>query len=400
MTGPCDLRLTGATLADGRRVAIDVAAGRVAALRSAHEPGPPAGAEMDLGGALVLPGLTDGHLHLDKTMLGVDWRPHRALPSIRARIDDEKDYRRRVRMPIAERGAAALLEAALRGGTTSLRTHVDIDDVTRLDHLAQVLDLRARWADRIAIQVVAFPQSGILACPPVAGYLDEALRMGADAVGGLDPDGIDGDRDGQLDVVFGLAERHGRAVDIHLHDGGSAGLDTIDAIVARTRAAGLGGRVTVSHAFALAEADESRLCRTAEALREAGVAILSSVPGGPRCPPIPRLRALGVPVFLGSDNVRDCWNPASVLGMIERAALAAYRFDLRHDADLAGLLDLVTAVPARVAGLGPGVIAPGVRADLAVFDARHVPEVVVERRAPALVLSGGAVVVDRRAARP
>ncbi|ACL58272.1 amidohydrolase [Methylobacterium nodulans] len=393
----CDLRLAHARLADGRRVAIEIAAGCIAAVKSADVSMPAAAAEIDLSGALVLPGLTDGHVHLDKTMLGSKWRPHRSAPSIRARIEDEKNYRRAAQIPLDEQGARALLEAALRHGTTSLRTHVDIDDVTRLDHLAQLLDLRARWADRMQIQIVAFPQSGVMACPPVAEYLDEALRMGADLIGGLDPVGIDGDRDGQLDVVFSLAERHGRAIDIHLHDGGPAGLDEIDAIVDRTRAGGLSGRVTISHAFALADADDRRLGTIAEALREAGVAILSSIPGGDRCPPIPRLRELGVAVFFGSDNVRDCWNPASVIGMVDRAMLATYRFGLRRDDEIASMIDHVTEVPSRAAGLGPGTITPGARADLVIFDAQHVPQIVVERQMPALIVAGGAIVVDRAA---
>ncbi|MFF9549960.1 amidohydrolase [Methylobacterium fujisawaense] len=395
---PCDLRLRDVTLAEGRRATIDIRDGRVAVLHDPGAPLPPAARTIDLGGALVLPGLADGHVHLDKCLLGLAWRPHRAQGSVRAIIADEKAFRRTTRVPLAAQGAEALLERMLRGGTTSLRTHVDIDDVTRLDHLAQILDLRARWSDRMQIQIVAFPQSGILGCPPVADDLDEALRMGADLVGGLDPVGIDGDRDGHLDIVFALAERHGRGIDIHLHDGGEAGLDTIAAIAARTAAAGLGGRVTISHAFALAEADDLQLGRIAEGLNRAGVAILSSVPGGRRCPPIPRLRDLGVPVCFGTDNVRDCWNPATVTGMVDRAQLAAYRFDLRTDGELAALLDPVTTVPARVLGLGPGVVAPGARADLIAFRAGGVPQVIVERQAPVLVVARGTVAIDRHGA--
>ncbi|APT33576.1 YahJ [Methylobacterium phyllosphaerae] len=395
---PCDLRLRDVTLAEGRRATIDIRDGRVAILHDPGAPLPPAARTIDLGGALVLPGLADGHVHLDKCLLGLAWRPHRAQGSVRAIIADEKAFRRTTRVPLAAQGAEALLERMLRGGTTSLRTHVDIDDVTRLDHLAQILDLRARWSDRMQIQIVAFPQSGILGCPPVADDLDEALRMGADLVGGLDPVGIDGDRDGHLDIVFALAERHGRGIDIHLHDGGEAGLDTIAAIAARTAAAGLGGRVTISHAFALAEADDLQLGRIAEGLNRAGVAILSSVPGGRRCPPIPRLRDLGVPVCFGTDNVRDCWNPATVTGMVDRAQLAAYRFDLRTDGELAALLDPVTTVPARVLELGPGVVAPGARADLIAFRAGSVPQVIVERQAPVLVVARGTVAIDRHGA--
>ncbi|GGF69072.1 cytosine deaminase [Azorhizobium oxalatiphilum] len=384
-----DCLIRNARLADGRAVSISIRAGLIAGLTDAAAPAPAVGQVLDAAGMLVLPGFTDGHLHLDKTMLGLPWRPHNAAPSVRGRIEAEKEFRRRETSPLAERGAVRLLEMALKHGTISLRTHVDVDDVTRLDHLAQILALRDAWRGRVDIQIVAFPQSGVLACAPVHALLDEAMGMGADLVGGLDPIGCDGDLKGQLDILFALAGRHGRGIDIHLHDGGEAGLSEIADIAARTRAAGLGGQVTISHAFALADADERQLAAHCALLREAGVAILSSIPGGERCPPIPALRAAGVPVFFGSDNVRDCWNPATVVGMAERMMLAAHRFGLRSDESLSGLLDHVTGIAHAVTGLGAGAVDVGRPADLLVFDVQHVPQLVVERSLPVAVMKGG-----------
>lgn len=391
MTATADLTLNRARLADGRLVSIDISGGRIAAVRSADDP-VQRDRELDLNGQLVLPGLTDGHVHLDKTLMAMPWRPHRSAPSIRARIDDEKAHRRDNPASLEERGAEKLLETALRLGTTSLRTHVDIDEVTKLDTLKEVLELRERWADRVQIQIVAFPQSGVVTCPAAADYLEEALRMGADFIGGLDPVGIDGDQKGQLDILFSLAERYDRGLDIHLHDGGEIGLAEIDDIVARTRAAGLEGRTTISHAFALADADPARLDATASALREAKVSILSSIPGGDRGPPIPMLRELGVDVFFGSDNIRDCWNPSSVIGMIDRSMLATYRFGLRRDQDIEALIDHVTTIPARVAGLGSGAIREGARADLIAFDAACLSQVIVERQIPRVVIAHGTII--------
>ena len=117
------------------------------------------------------------------------------------------------------------------------------------------------------IQIVAFPQNGILRDPGTAELLDEALAAGADLIGGLDPAGIDGDVKGHLDVVFGLAERHGVGVDIHLHDAGALGCFELRDIAARTIATGLQGRVAVSHAFALGSDDTADVEATLAAAR-------------------------------------------------------------------------------------------------------------------------------------
>src|SRR6185503_7418828 len=105
--------------------------------------------------------------------------------------------------------------------------------------------------------------SGILASPGTAELMKVALQSGVEVVGGLDPAGIDGDVAGHLDVVFGLAERHGAHVDIHLHDHGEAGALELREIAGRTRATELGGRVTVSHAYALGEISDTVLAKTA-----------------------------------------------------------------------------------------------------------------------------------------
>lgn len=356
----------------------------------AREPLPAEAPTLDLGGRLLLPGLVEGHAHLDKTLLGTPWHPHSASDSIRGRIEHEKSVRRALTVPVEDR-ANELLRRNLRAGTTRLRSHVDLDELTGFAHLEALLRIREAWRGRIDIEIVCFPQSGILGCPPARDLMDAALAAGGDLVGGLDPIGLDGDLDGHLDVVFGLASRHGRGVDIHLHDRGEAGLAEIEAIAARTRAEGLSGRVTVSHAFALADADERRLDAVCALLRDSGVSILSSIPGGPQCPPIPALRQRGVDVFLGSDNVRDAWSPMTVIGMIERMALGAYRFGLRRDEDLSALLDLVTTVPSRLMGL-PAPLAAEAPADFIVVDAENVPHMIAERIPPDAVFKGGRLV--------
>src|SRR5205085_2201543 len=151
---------------------------------------------------------------------------------------------------------------------------------------------------------VAFPQSGILKSPGTPELLNEAVRLGADLVGGLDPGSFDRDVDGHLDVVFGVAEKHGVDVDIHLHDAGTLGLFTIQEICERTRALGMQGRVAVSHAYGLGDLAPDQAKKAADLIAASGVSIMTNAPGNHNFPPVALLRSAGVTVFSGSDNIR------------------------------------------------------------------------------------------------
>ena len=122
------------------------------------------------------------------------------------------------------------MNQVMASGTLHMRTHVDIDNRLGLRNLNSILEVRERFRGLVTIEIVAFPQSGILRSPGTAALLDEAAASGADLIGGLDPVGIDGDLAGHLDSVFAIAARHGKGIDIHLHDGGEVGLAQIDAI--------------------------------------------------------------------------------------------------------------------------------------------------------------------------
>ena len=153
---------------------------------------------------------------------------------------------------------------------------------------------RSRLKDIVSIQVVAFPQSGVVTRPGTAELLDRAVQEGAELIGGIDPAGIDRDPAGQLDVVFGIAGRHGAGVDIHLHDPGELGALQIRMIAERTRALGLAGKVSVSHAFCLGMVDEAELGHLVDLLVDNGIAIMTNAPGDRPMPPLARLRAAGV----------------------------------------------------------------------------------------------------------
>ncbi|TAJ37192.1 MAG: metal-dependent hydrolase [Reyranella sp.] len=384
--------IANAVLADGTRHHIDIEGGRIAALLPAA-PGVPAHADvLDVAGALLLPPLVDGHIHLDKTLLGLPWVPNQAAGNkVSDRIEAERKVRSARTVPEAETGSN-LVRQVVASGTLHMRSHVDIDNQLGLRNLHEVLKIRERFRDLVTLQIVAFPQSGIVRSPGTADLLDAAIAEGADLVGGLDPVGIDGDLDGHLDAIFAIAERRGVGVDIHLHDGGESGIAQLIAIAERTTASGLQGKAAVSHAFALGSVPTDVAARTADVLARAGVAIMSHGPGGAPIPPLALLRQHGVKVFGGSDNIRDAWSPFGNGDMLERAMMIGYRANFRHDHELKFAFEMVTDAAACVLGLEAYGIAVGAAADFVAVEAGSVAEAVVARPRRKLVIRAGKVV--------
>ncbi|MHC2144615.1 amidohydrolase family protein [Pseudomonas sp. 210_17 TE3656] len=340
-----DRVFVNAVAADGSPLSLAVADGRIARLGA--DLGAIEGVErIDLGGQLLLPGFIDGHIHLDKSFVGDRWHPHQPVGSLRERLAVEK--RELALAPSMVERADALISQAVSFGTVAMRSHVDVDATTGLSNLHAVMQAREKWRGIVDIELVAFPQAGVMSCPGTADVLEAAIREGAEVIGGIDPTTLDGDAEGQLDVVFGIAERHGVKVDIHLHEPGLQGVEQLQRIAARTCAAGLQGRVSVSHAYALGQVPDDVLERIGATLANAGVSILTNAPGDHAFPPILRLRAAGVNVFAGNDNIRDAWWPYGNADMLQRAMLIGYRSGFYSDEDLNVALAMATSAGAAV----------------------------------------------------
>jgi cytosine deaminase len=356
---------------------------------------------VDGGGQLALPGLVDAHAHLDKTLWGLPWRPHTAGDGLAALIENEHRGRAELAeagVTVAER-AGNLLGAYVAAGTSHIRSHVDVDTAAGLDSLHAVMEARAAFAGRVSVELVAFPQSGLLVRPGTAELLEAAVQAGADLVGGLDPAGFDQRPVEHLDTIFAIADRHGRGLDIHLHDGGELGAFTLDLIIERARVLGLAGKVTVSHAFALAEVPPPRLERLVEGLAGQRISLTTVAPGNRPPLPLARLRAAGVAVGLGCDGIRDLWSPWGDGDLLARAALLAWRAGARRDQDLAAALELATSGGAEVLGLPAHGLTPGCTADLVLLPATTPGEAVVTHPPRTLVLKAGQIVAEA-ASRP
>jgi cytosine deaminase len=388
----CDTLLTNARLADGRPgMAVAITGSGVAAILAPGAALPDAAATHDLAGDLVLPALTDGHLHLDKTLFGLPWWPHQAQPFRMSRI--ETDQATLLDLPLStEARAGALIRRCVAFGTGHMRSHVDITPAFGLKGLEGVLAAREAHAHLATVQLVAFPQAGIMRAPGVAALLEDAVRAGADLVGGIDPSEIDRDARGHLDTIFAIAERRGVGIDIHLHEPGELGLHSVQEICARTTAHGMQGRVTISHGFCLGGIAESKQKAAAALMAQAGVALVSHGAGGATLPPLFLLVEAGVRVFCGNDDVRDTWSPYGNGDMLERACVIGWRTDVRHDPLLEQLYDMCAGAGAAALGIAGHGVAAGKEANFYTLPAETVAEAIGQHPPRRLVFFRGRLV--------
>ncbi|WP_438999592.1 amidohydrolase family protein [Variovorax beijingensis] len=343
------------------------------------------------GGALLLPGLVEGHTHLDKTLWGMDWYRNEVGTNLIDKIENERAFRHASGHDAAAQ-SLVLAKAFLALGTTRLRTHVDVDTQAGLRHLEGTLRTRQTLREVLQIQVVAFPQSGLLGRPGTAELLEQALAQGADVLGGLDPCAIDGDPVRSLDVLFGIADRHQCPLDIHLHEPGAMGAFSLDLILQRTEALGMQGKVAVSHGFCLGDLGERERDALLARMARLGVVLVTSAPPSRSVPPLMACRKAGVTVLGGNDGIRDTWSPYGTPDMLERAMLLGMRYNLRRDDELEVALDTVTHAGARGCGFEAYGLDAGCRADLVLVDAQTVAQAVVARPVRRLVVAGGRVV--------
>lgn len=343
----------------------------------------------DGAGHLAVPGLIDAHTHLDKTTWGMDWHVNQNQATLKERIDFEREHRARIGIDPHRQSMRHAL-GLVAHGATHIRSHVDIDTDHGLAMLEGVARTREALKGVIDIEIVAFPQSGIMARPGTAELLDQALANGAEVVGGIDPCGMERDPKGSLDVVFGLADRHGKPVDIHLHEMGELGAFSLEMIFERTRALGMQGRVAVSHAFCLGAPDWQRTQGLIDEVADLDIAILTTGAPSVVVPSLARLREAGVRAGAGCDGIRDTWGPWGKPDMLHRAEVIGMKNGFRRDVDLEHALHVCSGGGAEVMGFAHG-LAVGNPADLTLLQGQTLAHAVAEGAPRPLVVKGGRV---------
>ncbi len=347
---------------------------------------------IDLGGQLVLPGFVDGHSHGDKSLWGEPWVRRESVDITMDQMFADTLQQWSLPQSSIKDRARRFLEKSIAAGSTTIRAYADVAPEIGLDGVNAMLELKEELADLADIRVVAFPQLGILRHPGTEEVLEQALKEGADAVGGLDPAGVDHDALKVLDIVFGLAEKYQVAADFHAHEAGELGIWLVDRIAERTRALGMAGKVSMCDVFALAEPTPPQFAHLSSTFADAGIAFSIGVHGLLPIPDVKGLHEAGVAMCLGSDSARSLWSPWGDGDILSRAMMMSYKSYWRTDDDLEFAAKLATSLGRRALGLDPVGVEVGAPADIVVLPGEVVAEVVVQPVPRSLVLKRGVVI--------
>ncbi|OZI26225.1 cytosine deaminase [Bordetella genomosp. 9] len=398
-----DAILKDCTLPDGRTgIDIGIADGRIAAVQPRLQA--EAARVVDAAGQLVSPPFVDAHFHMDSTL-------SYGLPRVNGSgtllegIALWGELKPLLSQEALVERALAYCDWAVAKGLLAIRSHVDVCD-PRLLAVEALLHVRERVRPYLDLQLVAFPQDGVLRAPNALENLKRALDMGVDVVGGIPhfertmQDGAESVR-----ILCELAAQRGLRVDMHCDESDDPLSRHIETLAFHTQRLGLQGRVAGSHLTSMHSMDNYYVSKLLPLIRESGVAAIANplinitlqgrhdtYPKRRGMTRVPELLEAGVPVAFGHDCVMDPWYGLGSADMLEVAHMGLHVAQMTGQTAMRACFTAVTETPARILGLDDLGIAPGKRADLVLLQARDPVEAIRLRATRLLVMRAGKVI--------
>jgi cytosine deaminase len=362
--------------------------------------------EVDAAGGLVTESFVDAHLHLDKvhTLDRVGDAALTAytsgdLGSARRSIDLASAVKAEYDRSWIEPNARRAVLQAVRYGVRHVLAFADVDTSARLEGVIPLLALREEFRGVVDLQVVAFPQDGLLCDPGAEELVREAVDLGADVVGGIPwIEHTDAGAREHVRRMCALAAAHGRRVAMLVDDAGDARLHTTAMLAEAMLEHGLIGRGVALHARAVGLYDVPARDRLAELAKRAGLGFVCDPHTGPLHLPFRELTGLGVSVALGQDDIEDAFYPFGRHNMVEVAFLAAHALEAVDTTGIDLVYDAVTTTAATVLGVPRHRLEEGGSADLVVHRQPTVRSVLTNHEAPAYVVASGRVVAESTSA--
>ncbi len=404
-----DLLVTNATLPDGRSgMSIAVLGGRISEVTPQLRA--PAHDTLDAQGLLISPPFVDAHFHMDATL-------SYGLPRVNASgtllegIALWGELKPQLTAEALIERAMAYCDWAVAKGLLAIRTHVDVCDA-RLLAVEALLDVKRRVAPYLDLQLVAFPQDGVLRAPGAFDNLKRALALGVDVVGGI-PHFERSMQQGAESVrlLCELAANQGRLVDMHCDETDDPMSRHVETLAFETQRLGLQGRVTGSHLTSMHSMDNYYVSKLLPLMAEAQLNVVSnplinitiqgrhdSYPKRRGMTRVPELLAQGLTVAFGHDCVMDPWYSLGSGDMLEVAHMGLHVAQMTSPAAIRQCFDAVTSAPARILQLQGYGLAPGCHADFVLLQARDCQEAIRLRAQRLVVVRRGKRIASAPAA--
>src|SRR5665213_282953 len=364
---------------------------------------------IDAGGRAAIPGLLEPHLHLEKAFF------HRRMPARSGTLEEAIRITgvlkgKQERKDVLER-SRQVLDMAVKNGTVAIRAHPDVDVIQGLIGVETALELKQEYAGLVDLQIVAFPQEGILKSPGTIELMEEAMKMGADVVGGCPYNELNwADTQRHIDMVFDLAQKHGAPVDMHADfadDASDPRFTAASHIARKTIDCRYQGRVSLGHVTSLAALTPEEAKPALDLLHEADIHIVTMPAtdvylGGRKdqknqrrgLTPVRALRDAGVNVTYASNNIRNAFTPFGKADPLLIGNFLAHLAQFGTPENQAYVLQMATHCAARAMGIDRDYgIAVGKKADLVILDTYQVADALLDIPSRSWVIKNGRITV-------
>ena len=391
--GLCDLGI-----ADGRFVSVNPNGVSSAAVLT-----------LDAEGRMAVPGFVEPHIHLDKALIS-ERAPVNRSGTLTEAIEILWELKRNYTVDeIADR-AARVLAQALENGISRLRTHVDVDPIGGTRPAEGLIRARERFGDLIDIQIVAFPQEGIVKSPGTEALMREVMKLGVDVVGGMPfNEASPQDSRRHIEIVFDIARQFDADIDMHVDETDDPAARTLEVLAELTIANGWQGRVTAGHTCALASYPRDYADHVIGRLRQANVNMIANpatnlmlqgrlddYPKRRGVTRVKELLAAGVNVACGQDCVHDTFYPFGQNDPLEIAFLLCHASHMSQPAEILTVMDMVTNNGAKALRVPDFRVAVGGVADLVVLEARDARGAFATRLPRRWVIRKGRLIAETR----
>ncbi|WP_127497286.1 amidohydrolase family protein [Paenibacillus glycanilyticus] len=380
---------------------IGVKDGKITYIANHSDAAPESKEVCSLDGKLLLPGLVEPHIHLDKALLLE--RMSEDITDLRKAIEVTSCLKQSFTAEDIYERAMRIIEQAVRKGITHMRCHAEVDPVIGLTSMEAMVNLKKQLKGIIDLQVVAFPQDGLFHDEGMPLLMKQAVALGADAIGGITY--MDADVGAHLEFVFRLAQQYGLPVDLHVDFSDNPKQLAIREVIEATRKFGMNGQVSVGHLTSLGAAGHAEAERIAAGIAEAGIHVISlpltdlylngrgEHKGDYRgLTPISLLLEHGVNVIYGSNNVQNAFTPFGTTDPLDVGLLLAQTSHLGSAKDARRLVSMATDGSAAALGLSGYGIRIGADADLVVCSAKDARSLLYERPERERVYKNGRLV--------